>query len=88
MGKKKLKRTAKASSGLTHQRRAKREIRDLKIKITRWKKNSSVNKPHQISKDHECRRCCRSRHDNWNTAGLEKRLKQCEARLKIPAKSA
>ena len=88
MGKKKTKRTANSSSGLTHQRRATQQIRDLKIKITRWKKNASVEKPHQVGKDHECRRCCRSRHDNWNTAGLEKRLRQCEAVLKIPAKSA
>jgi len=82
-GKKGVKRQRKhrTSSGKRRVWKARQELRRIKMKITRWKRNQGDEKKKKIwDKDQSPR--LRSRHNNWNTTGLEKRVKQLESYIK------
>jgi hypothetical protein len=75
MGKKKSSgpggKTPKLSSGNRRLGRAKQALKRLEMKIARWKRNQDL--PEKVSKwDKDQNVRLRSRHNEWNTEGLEK----------------
>lgn len=64
------------SSGLKLRRWANREIKRIDMKIARFKANAAAGKKHKLSAEHICKvdpkASCASRHNNWDTAGLER----------------
>ncbi len=77
----KRQRKHRVSSGKRRVWRARQELRRIKMKIERWKRNQGDEKKKKVwDKDQSPH--LRSRHDNWNTAGLEKRTKQLESYIK------
>ncbi len=79
-------RKPRTGSGLKGVWKARRILRKIKMKINRWKKNQmDESKKHIFKKNQNVRR--RSRHDNWNTAGLEKYAQLLEKIIKKGKKS-
>lgn len=74
MGKQKTKGTSKipkVSGGMRRATRAKRALKRIMMKIARWERNKSnpkkVSRWHRKQNPHK-----RSRHYNWDTAGLKR----------------
>ena len=80
-GGKKRARKHRVSSGLGRMRRARKELRRVKMKIARWKRNQTDNTKVSTWRKFQNPRK-RSRHNGWDTTGLEKRVKQLEAVIK------
>lgn len=67
----KRQRKSQTSSGISRMARARKILRKLRMKITRWTKNQTeVTKASKWSKDQNPRK--RSRHNGWDTSGLER----------------
>ena len=85
MGKSKGKsgtKTPKTSSGNRRMSRAKKALMRLKMKIARWKRNEQNPEKDRVVKKGQ-NACYRSRHNEWNTAGLEKHAKVLEEIIKM-----
>lgn len=67
--------TAKTSGGMRRASRAKRALMRLNMKIARWKRNQNdeTKAPPKWDKKQKVR--LRSRHNEWNTEGLERHAK-------------
>jgi hypothetical protein len=67
---KKILRKYSASSGQRATRERKRRIKRLKMKVARWEKNRTANKP--VSEKTKSR--YPNRYNNWDTSGLKKQI--------------
>ena len=72
----KVKRKFTVSSGEAASRRRRREVRRLKMKVARWKRNKAAGKP--VSENTAKRYPNRY---NWDTSGLERQIKFLEGLL-------
>jgi len=73
MAGKKKKRTTRVSSGMNIIWKARQAIRRIEKKIARWKRNqTNPNKKSAWTKHQNPH--LSSRHDNWNTSGLERHI--------------
>lgn len=74
-------RTTRTSGGTRGLGKAKKDLRRLKMKIKRWKRYQTDNTKTKTWRDFQNPHL-RSRHNNWDISGLERRIKQLESQIK------